>query len=76
MSGAVSDAAPNEASNDWILKSSGLKGSHNIVWPDEFDSTSTPRLTTGLNHMGRAINDDRQEWKHLGLVILRSIASF
>ena len=51
------------ASYTWILKSSGLKGTHNIVWPDSYDTLSTPSLTTGLTKMGVAINDDKQEWK-------------
>ena len=65
------------ASYDWILKSTGLKGAHNIVWPDSSTSFPTPALTTGLNEMGLAMfNDDPQGRKQpLGLVILTSIAS-
>ena len=34
------------SSYDWILKSSGFKGAHCLVWPDPLDSTSSPSLIT------------------------------
>ena len=32
-SGAASNSNLRDASHDWVLKSTGLKGSHNILWP-------------------------------------------
>ena len=53
-----------DASYDWILKSTGLKGTRNIVWPNSSSCFPTPSLTTGLNRMGLAMfNDNPQEWK-------------
>ena len=61
--GAASNADLGDASYDWILKFTGLKGSHNVVWPAP-SSFPTPSLTTGLIEMGRALfDDDQREWR-------------
>ena len=48
-----------DASSGWILKSTGLKGSHNVIWPTP-SSFPTPSLTAGLTELGKALFDDDQ----------------
>ena len=61
---ATSKSNLRDASNDWVLKSLGLKGSHQIAWPTKSSSFPTASLTTGLDEA--IFVDDQHEWLCFG----------
>ena len=53
-SGVTSTSHVRDASFDWVLKSTGLKGSHQVSGPMGSTGPQTISLTTGLDEFGKA----------------------